>query len=95
MFCRSRSRSYTPGGIFKNTALMRTSFRASFSRKNEPTLIGMDSDSMDREQSTFQMVPISSKQSSVIAFTLVSFICIISNPKVVKDLEVARLLRYL
>ena len=67
---RSRSGSYTPRGIFKNTALIRTSFRGSFSRKNEQTLIGMDSDSIDREQTTFQMVPVSTKQSNVTTLTM-------------------------
>ena len=69
---RSRSGSYAPRRIFKNTALIRTSFnRSSFSRKHEQTLIGVDSDSIDREHTTFQMVPISTKQSNLTTLTVI------------------------
>ena len=81
---RSRSGSYTPRGIFKNTAIIRTSFtRRSFSRKNEQSLIGMDSDSMDREHSTFQMVTVSTKQSNeiiIIPYAIIYYYLLSLNP---------------
>ena len=72
---RSRSRSYAPRGIFKNTGFIRRSFqRASFSKKHEQTLIGLDysnDDSVDREHTTFQMVTIPTRKGeSVITGTV-------------------------
>ena len=77
---RSRSGSYTPRGIFKNTAIMRSSFRGSFSRKNEPALIGMDSESMDREPTTFQMYPVSTKPSNIRSYAHYAMHSILFNP---------------
>lgn len=72
---RTRSRSYSPRGLFKNTGFIRTSFhRASFSKRNEQTLIGTDyshDDSVEREHTTFQMVTIPTRKGVlVVMFTV-------------------------